>query len=224
MPDPNDLERSTALLPAAQIKREAQLRTAMLQPALDALARPGAVQRYSSESDHVTIAALTEIAAHMGVSVTVTPPTRDESPAGRPCAIVQATVTRADGVSATATGVCESGEGRRGKKYLEWHACCAMAETRARSRALSALLAPIIAHADPSISATPIETMPDSSATPIETMPDSAEPAGPSIADQKLRVLEACHGDKQVAAEWWREHSGNVELILAEIAEQRMRR
>ena len=173
-----------------ELQKEADLRRSMIEPAREALARPGAVRQYG-QTYHITISALTEIAAYLAVSVEVSEPYEMVAPGGRPCAVVKATATRGDGVSCQASGVCEQGEGTSKRKYKAWHACCGMAETRARSRALAALLSPVLAVADPELSATPIEVMPDD---------------GRQRASAKHEVLALCCDDKWLAnrlLEWF---------------------
>jgi len=193
-----------------QIDGEAALRDAMIAPAVAALDRPGAVVEIG-RSSHVTIQALTEMAAHLAVTVETTHPQQGTDPlTGAVTAEVTARAVRGDGVAADGHGVASAGESVNGRpRWQDWHAICSMAETRAKSRALTALLMPVIQIAsNHEISTAAAETIP----------PGAAEPA-PKSQTPKRRVLAMCGGDKKLAAEMWAAHDGDIAAI-AEALEQ----
>ena len=202
--------------PVEMIQAEADLRRAMVAPTLKALDRPGAVVVIQG-GKHVTIKPLTEIAAHLAVSIDTTEPTPFVDPvSNEPAARVRATATRRDGVYASANGICSTGEegetrdGRKFRRWPEWHACVSMAETRARVRALSALLAPIIVEAtEGNVSVTPAETMPwrsdDDRGAPAGRTHDGLHTGAVAKLNDgsfgaRWRAPEAARGDRMVVS------------------------
>ena len=118
-------DHTTDLLPVQQhLASEADIRQSLLPIVRTALDRPGATVKVGKQrTTHITVSALREMAGHLGVSIEASIPVRADSPDGNPCVIVQCKVTRADGVQATASGVCECPEGRMsetGIQPVEW--------------------------------------------------------------------------------------------------------
>jgi len=204
---------------AERITAEVELRQRMVGPVLRALDRPGALVRIDS-SDHVTIGALTEIAAHLAVSVDVSQPACQTDPiTGEPAAVVTATATRADGVSAQANGVASLGERTKRTNRLRWttwHGACSMAETRARVRALSALLSPAIQEAtNGEVSLTPVE--PSHAGQPSGHDGHHGHRGHDGELSPKRQVLDAVGGDVELARTMWERHGGDVDAVLAEL-------
>ena len=147
-------------------------------PAVAALTRPGAIVEIAG-GRHITITPLAEIAALLAIDIVVSPPAERPDPL-HPQAVmaeVRCTVTRPDGVSAAENGVASSAElTARGKqRWTDWHALASMASTRAKVRALTTMLMPVLQfaarqHASDTgggVVPTPAEIM------PIELMDDA---------------------------------------------------
>ena len=138
-------------------------------PAVRALHRPNAVVEIRG-SRHVTITCLAEIAGLLQIAVEVSRPREIADPTCDQAvgAEVTCTVTRPDGVTVTEVGMASLGERtKKGEqRWTEWHAVASMAATRAKVRALTTLLMPILMVAsrkDPrgaALSGTPAEIMP----------------------------------------------------------------
>ena len=153
---------------AERVQPERDLRNALVEPARKALNKPGAVVMIG-QAQHVTITALAEIAGLIGVSIETSeavekldPMGYEEEPASCMAHVV-CTVTRPDGVSVVEHGFASAGETTRGaRKWADWHALASMAGTRAKVRALTTMLMPVIAAAgEYRLEATPAEVMPD---------------------------------------------------------------
>lgn len=213
-------ENGGELVLADRITAEVELRRSMVEPVLRALDRPGALVRMDN-SEHVTIGALTEIAAHLAVSVEVSLPECQTDPiTGEPAAVVTATATRADGVSAQANGVASLGERTKRTNRLRWttwHGACSMAETRARVRALSALLSPAIQEAtNGEVSLTPVE--PSSANEPTGHDGHRGHRGGSDgEPSAKRQVFALVGGDVELARVLWERHGGDVDAIRAEL-------
>ena len=193
-------------------------RDALLAPARAALARPGGVA-VIRESKHITDQALCEIAGHLGIDIAASPPRLGRDPLhDMPAAEVDVRVKRADGTEVAGTGVCSAGETilRRGRgetaRWSDWHAMCSMAETRARVRALTVLLKPVITLADTAVSATAAETIPPAEAPAAQRRVGAgAVPARVRARAEALEarghgpaaeaVVEACWGDWELAVD-----------------------
>ena len=214
-----------------RIAQETTLQKAMIQPAVDALARPGAkvnMNRGKGEPRwHVTISCLTEMASYVGVSVFVDPPRQVDDPVtGEICASVSVRAVRTDGVTAEATGVASigetqtrwvNGEQRVVRRWEDWHAVTSMAETRGKVRALTAMFSPIIQIAsDGDVAVTPAEIMPDYGDYPDTDRPPkkaAKKAAKNPVAEAKHALIQRCGGDGDLAAWLWNESGGDQQQI-----------
>ena len=189
-PEPSDREEGaqderslTVIDPAAMVAAEGQLREALLEPARAALRMEGGIAQIQG-SKHYTIKALTSIAGHVGVSCDFRDGRTLEDPTtGEAAYEIVCVATRRDGVYQAAVGFCSMAEtryDRRSKaevpRWSDFFACRSMAQTRAKVRALNALLMPVILMADGSLSGTPAEDMP--ARAPAENSREAERPVG----------------------------------------------
>lgn len=131
------------------------VKTRLATAALAAMSRPGAVVEIMG-SRHVTVVPLSEIAAAVGVSIELGPMREQPDPLHDQATLftVRCRVVRPDGVwveEESGASTAETRTTREGRTYQRWtdaHAIMSMARTRAKVRALSTMLMPVVAWAD----------------------------------------------------------------------------
>ena len=90
-------------------------------------------------------------------------------------------------VVGAASALCTRDEGRWSR--ADEYAICSMASTRAQSRALRSVVAPIVKLADPSISTTAAEEMPTQASSSRPAAPQASPPA--TISYQQVGLLKS---------------------------------
>lgn len=181
------------------------------------LKRKGSVVKIQGGS-HVTNVALTEIAGLLGVSVEFSEPEWGDDPvnAGKRAVLVKCRAIRADGVVSESYGFCSNAEtvGRQNKpRWTDAFAQLSMAQTRARVRALNAMLMPVLqTHG---VSATPAEDMPNSAGRE-EPIDADAEPVVEFNAGKFKAGIKG-----QLAERGWDVEAEDADAVLNAITQKR---